>query len=504
MDERAAADLDGLPGALTGALPGALVADVLAVGADLDLRAVLTRLLAAARALAAGPVAVGALAADGGGMLVLRDDGDGPVPAGDLPPLPEGALSLPLRGGAHVVGRLQVVPAGPPARRVLDLLAAAGGAAVGNARRHEQAARRLRWLEGLAEVQEAVLTAPDRGGVLRLVADRARDVVDGVLAAVLLPADEGLDVAATSPAGGPGGPYATAGSFAAEVLRTGRSSLLSDADADEPALTAATGRDGLGPTLLVPLPRGAGGSPWGVLAVARGAGAPPAQAFPLAAVHQLGALAGQAALALDRVRAREDRARLAVYEDRDRIARDLHDHVIQQVFATGLQVQGVARGLDAQARGRLEQAVDELDEAIAAIRGMIHQLGQRYDALAVEVREVVDRAERLLGWRPVLQVEGPLDEGVPERVRPHLVAVLREALSNVARHAGASSASVRIDVGDRIVAEVRDDGVGPGTSARRSGLRNLRERAEVLGGRMVVEGAAGGGTRVVWDVPLRG
>ncbi|RJK92794.1 GAF domain-containing sensor histidine kinase [Vallicoccus soli] len=481
--------------------------EALGLGADLDLRAVLVRLLAAARRASGGATAaVGALAADGAGMQVLVDAGDGPEPRIDLPPLPPGALNLPLRGGAHVVGRLQVAAPDEAARQHLEHLAGAAGPAVENARRHEQAARRLRFLEALAEVQEVLLTAPGRDAVLQLVADRAREVVDAALAAVLLPDEDGLvvEVASLRDGTGAGGPYDAAGSSAAEVLRTGRAALLADTGAEEPALGPVTGAPAGGPGLLLPLPSAAGEGVWGVLAVVLDAGADAASAFPRGAVQQLTTLAGQATLALDRVRAREDRARLAVYEDRERIARDLHDHVIQQVFATGLQVQGVARGLDAEPRARLEEAVDELDAAIASIRGMIHQLGQPDGALAAEVRGLVDRSERLLGWRPALEVRGPLDEGVPARVRPHLVAVLREALSNVARHAGASAAWVRVDVGDRIVAEVRDDGVGPGTSGRRSGLRNLRERAEGLGGSMLVEAVEGGGTRVRWDVPLRG
>ncbi|HEU0191425.1 MAG TPA: histidine kinase, partial [Mycobacterium sp.] len=209
--------------------------------------------------------------------------------------------------------------------------------------------------------------------------------------------------------------------------------------------------------------------------------------------------------ALQVARHREDQQKLAVLEDRDRIGRDLHDLVIQRLFATGLQLQGTARLLDDEAqRARVEGAVDDLDTTIQAIRATIFQLGRRAGALSAEVRAVVEEAGRSLASAPVLTLEGPLDGGVPERVRPHLVAVLREALTNVARHAQADTASVLVAVGDDIRVVVEDDGCGMGVTVRRSGLRNLRERAESLGGVLEVTPADERGTRLEWRVPLRG
>lgn len=388
-------------------------------------------------------------------------------------------------------------------------LAAAAGPTIANAQQHQRSARRQAWLEALTEVQEVLLTSTDRTSALRLVARRAREVAGADFAALLLPAqDDELSVEVVSGDGMDEGPslrFPLAGSLTGEVLRTGRPVVSDDVHADETAFSPAGGWPeewpALGAALFVPLTSSSG--TLGVLVVA--ARRDVDGRFGLGEVQLVGSLAGQAALALERLRARDDRARLAVYEDRDRIARDLHDLVIQRLFATGLQLQGTARLLadDAQ-RARVEGAVDDLDTTIQAIRATIFQLGRRAGALSAEVRSVVEESSRSLASAPVLTLEGPLDGGVPERVRPHLVAVLREALTNVARHAEADTASVLVAVGDDIRVVVEDDGCGMGVTVRRSGLRNLRERAESLGGVLEVTPADERGTRLEWRVPLRG
>lgn len=208
--------------------------------------------------------------------------------------------------------------------------------------------------------------------------------------------------------------------------------------------------------------------------------------------------------------AQEDRATLAILADRDRIARDLHDVVIQRLFATALTLQGAARRTaDEALAARLTSAIAELDATIRDIRGTILELGRGDSSLDLraQIREVAAAAEPVLGFRPQLVLDGPLDTLVPEPVRPHLIAVLGEAVSNAARHAQASKVEIHVScggagAGDSVAVEVHDDGRGFTTVQRESGLRNMRERAAALGGICQVESSAGAGTVVRWRVPL--
>lgn len=212
----------------------------------------------------------------------------------------------------------------------------------------------------------------------------------------------------------------------------------------------------------------------------------------------------------DAQRAQRDLGRLAVYEDRDRIARDLHDLVIQRLFATGLSLQGLGRYLtDPNAESRLDSAVNDLDETIREIRRTIFSL-QPSDPLDVGLRarvlEIISKSTTALGFEPHVRLEGPLDDGVPPSVQAHLLAVLRELLANVARHAEASATEivVRAEAG-LLTVSVADDGIGMGTTRRRSGLANVRRRAESLSGSIGTSpGLNARGTAVAWTVPLAG
>lgn len=207
-------------------------------------------------------------------------------------------------------------------------------------------------------------------------------------------------------------------------------------------------------------------------------------------------------------RAQRDLGRLAVYEDRDRIARDLHDLVIQRLFATGLSLQGLGRYLrDTEAEARLDTAVNDLDETIREIRRTIFSLQQSDPfevGLRVRVLEVVSKSGAALGFEPHVRLEGQLDDGVPPSVQGHLLAVLRELLANVARHAKATTAEVVIRAeGGMLTVSVADDGVGMGRTRRRSGLANIHGRAESLAGSVGTgRGLNARGTAVAWTVPL--
>lgn len=221
----------------------------------------------------------------------------------------------------------------------------------------------------------------------------------------------------------------------------------------------------------------------------------------------LESFAEQAALALQLARAQEDRGRLAVFEDRDRIGRDLHDLVIQRLFAVGLKLENTRRmTARPQVAERLTSAVDDIDATIKDIRRSIFELSTPAGAadLRAELAEIVNDAAQVLGFTPRLQTDGPVDTLVTADLRPHLLAVLREMLSNVARHADATSVVVRLSAGDEVLLTVTDDGAGFVDNGRRSGLRNMAERAESLGGSFQVRQAGPeGGTVAVWRAPTR-
>jgi signal transduction histidine kinase len=215
--------------------------------------------------------------------------------------------------------------------------------------------------------------------------------------------------------------------------------------------------------------------------------------------------AEHAALAIQVARARGAQQRLAVFEDRDRIGRDLHDLVIQRLFAVGLSLQGAGRRTtDDELRARLNQAVDDLDDTIKDIRRTIFALGTlgESDDIQAEVTRLVDRAAATMKFRPALQFEGPVRTLVPPEVAPDLLAVLGEALTNASRHAEATRVEVSLTVGDdEINLTVVDDGRGIADHVIESGLGNMRERAHKHGGKLAVHTAPGQGTTVTWIVP---
>lgn len=193
-------------------------------------------------------------------------------------------------------------------------------------------------------------------------------------------------------------------------------------------------------------------------------------------------------------------------EERARIARDLHDHVIQRLFAIGLSMQRTATELPDPASRRLRAAVDDIDETISQIRTTIYRLSTPIrvteTTLRARIDQLVDDLEPVLGVRPDLEINGRVDLGVSEELADDCVAVLREALSNVARHAAATSVAVRVCVTpDELRIEVTDDGRGIRSATRRSGLANLRDRARRRGGELDVTPRDPSGTRLCWTVP---
>jgi signal transduction histidine kinase len=211
----------------------------------------------------------------------------------------------------------------------------------------------------------------------------------------------------------------------------------------------------------------------------------------------------------DRTRTEEElrAARLSqdLLAERDRIARDLHDQVIQRLFAAGLALAGVIRRVQpVDVADKIVGVIDDLDDTISEIRSTIFALGHPPDALdslRAELLKVAAKAREGLGFEPRVRFDGPVDAAVPTDIAAELLAVAREALSNVARHAKATSVEVVVSVSDAISLEVSDDGCGMGPVTRSSGLSNMEQRATALGGCFTLTSDEGAGTRVAWRVP---
>jgi signal transduction histidine kinase len=377
----------------------------------------------------------------------------------------------------------------------------AAGAAIENARLYAQMRRRQRWLEAAAEIMSVLLGEVNRTEALRLVATRAREVAEAELALVLT-YDEGTDALTVEVADGEA-PAELTGATVPGARGEFRGVLTERSIAVVEDLGKATAWPvplATGTALLVPL--AASGETLGALVVAYRRGSVVFAEDPDVALVET--FAGQAALALERARSQEEREMLAILGDRERIARDLHDVVIQRLFAAGMQLQGATHQARAEVRGRIEKVVDDLDTTIRDIRGAIFELrGPAEDSVRGRVRAVVEEARAALGFRPYLAIDGPVDSAVPEAVRPAVLAVLREALSNVARHAGADSVEVAVRVADgRLTLSVTDDGVGLGGATGTGGLLNMRHRAHELGGEFRAVPGVPKGTVVTWSVPI--
>ena len=521
-----------------------LLEAVVAIGSDLDLPAVLRRIIEVAVTLAdASYGALGVISEDGLGLsqfLVVGVDDEmvariGDLPAGhgvlgqlirdphplrldDLAQHPESFgfpanhppmhtfLGVPIRVRGQVFGNLYLTEKREGGsfddedEAVVLALATAAGVAIQHARLYSESRQRERWLSANTDVATALLSGTDPEEVLALVAVRAREVTGGALSFVALPIDGArllVEVADGAQADQVRGQLlARHDSVLGDVLRAGRPHVI--VATDDPVAPATSG-DGI----AVPL-GGPGDAGRGVLVVT-GLSA----ADVPGALLTLGGFAAQAAVALELAERRNDAERYAVVEDRDRIARDLHDLVIQRLFATGMQLEGAVRLIGdrpEEAAQRVRRAVDDLDGTIRELRSTIYGLQAPQDgrpSLRALLLQAVDAGTEQLGFAASLRMDGLLDTLVPDAVAEHLLAALREALSNVCRHAAASRVEVRVSVTDLVRLQVEDNGVGIVEGGRRSGLSNLLARAEQLGGSCSVAPAEGGGTLLLWQAPLR-
>jgi signal transduction histidine kinase len=400
-------------------------------------------------------------------------------------------------------------------QRVLEGLASAASVAVENARLYDIARMRERWARANDRISRQVLTGSSPGDVLTLVGSEAMEVADADVTVIAVPDPATGRLVLQSACGmgaedQVGAVLAAEGTFTALTFRTGVPMVTDDASEDERASLSLDLPGPLGALAVWPL--GEPGSARGVLAAARVRGRQP---FSSVVVEALGTFAAQAAVALELGEGRADAERVVLLRDRERIARDLHDLAIQRLYATGLSLQRVARHAPPEVSAQLTTAVDEVDETISLVRTTIYRLqssdrhggsGPRRVGLRSRVITEVDAAAGPLGFAAQLRFEGAVDAVVPPEVAEHVVAVLREALSNVVRHSAATRVEVRLAVGEDVALTVADDGVGVPPGASRSGLGNLAQRAEELRGSLLVEPVAPGaervGTRLVWRVRL--
>jgi signal transduction histidine kinase len=254
---------------------------------------------------------------------------------------------------------------------------------------------------------------------------------------------------------------------------------------------------GTGPLIVVPLV--AGEQIRGALLLGRLATRPRYTGTDL---DMAAAFASHAAMAMELVQARADQITLAQAEDHDRIAGDLHDHVIQELFALGMRLQGHAARSDAATAERVNGYVDTLDEVINKVRTSIFGLHQPRSApagLPARIMEIIDEHTAQLGFTAGIRFAGPLDPGPDEALAHDILAVTREALSNCARHARATAVTISLVLQDGLITlDITDNGDGLGTPARSSGLASMRRRAERNGGTFQLTTPATGGTRLTW------
>jgi signal transduction histidine kinase len=468
---------------------------------------------------------------EGRGLLGLLIDDSRPLRLADIsahpassgfpdghPPM-HGFLGVPVRVRDEVFGNLYLTNKRGGGEfteddeAVLVALGAAAGVAVENARLYDAARRQQRWIQASAEVTTRLLSGAPSSEVLAGITRQARELSGADLAVLALP-DEGGRGLTIAYADGDGaeavrGLVLPSGqSLSGRVLATGEPVTSADFATDERASQAARGAmSQIGPAVVFPL--GAPGNVRGVLTVGRRHGGPP---FPQAQADVVASFAAQAGVALELAASRAEAERLSLYQDRDRIARDLHDLVIQRLYATGMSLEGTMPLITRpEVASRITHAVDAMDETIKEIRSTIFALQARGTQagpdLHGEIVALADEMTAMLGFAPSLRLGPGLSGKVGPEIAEHVLAVVREALSNAARHSGASQVEVTVDVetDKMLVVQVADNGSGLPEGGRRSGLRNLASRAEKLGGELRLAAAdpdaAAPGTRLEWRVP---
>jgi signal transduction histidine kinase len=450
--------------------------------------------------------------------LRLDDLGEHPASIGFPPGHPpmRSFLGVPIRVGEAVFGNLYLTEKrGGGSFTEADTeaalaLGAVAGLAITNARLAERSENRHRWGQAGTEMATALLSGADPDEVLRAVSTRVSDLTGADMAGVLTPSvdDDGTltIVAAVGSYGDDveGVRVPLAGSYVGPTLAAGVPRLIEDISTmpvvGRRAAVVVELTTGYGPAMIVPLGRGTGR---GLLVTLRRRGAPP---FDAGDLELLDTFATRASVVLELARTQQRERRLQLQADRDRIARDLHDHVVQRIFATALSLDRLSRVLEPEqpeAAERLCRIVDELDGTMAEIRAAIFELhqedGPETAAVRGQLADVVRQVTEGHDLQRDVRFRGPVDD-LPRELVPDLVAVVRELVTNVVRHAAASRVTVTVGSADEVTVTVADDGTGLPEVTVRSGLANLADRAERRGGRLTTS-AGPSGTQVGWAVP---
>jgi len=455
------------------------------------------------------------------GVLRLDDLGQHPAALGfpDGHPSMRSFLGVPVRVGEAVFGNLYLTekrtgrPFTPADAEVAQALAAVAGVAIENARLAERAETRRTWGQAATEMATALLSGADPDEVLRAVSTQVSALTRADMAGVLAPSiDDDATMTIVAAVGhaaddveGVRFPSST-GSFLGAVQEAGVPQLIEEISTapllglNAPAAVELTA--GFGPAMLAPLRHTQGRC---LLVVLRSAGREP---FTADELELLSAFAAQAAVVLELARAQERERRLQVQADRDRIARDLHDHVVQRIFATALSLDRLGRSVESERSDvatQLSRSVDDLHGTIARIRTSIFELHEAEDASAAAVRrrmaDVLRSVTEGHDLRPDLRIQSERDD-LPPDLLLDLVAVVRELVTNVVRHARARRVTVTVDVTDEACVVVTDDGCGLPPVTVRSGLANLADRAERRGGQLTTT-SSDSGTEIRWTAPLR-
>ncbi|CAN5245817.1 GAF domain-containing protein [soil metagenome] len=448
-----------------------------------------------------------------GAPIRLEHLADDPRSSGFPPlhPRMDGFLGVPIRVRGEVFGNLYLTE--PRAgqfshedEELVTVLAATAGVAIENARLFDEANRRQQWSAALAEVTAALLS-PDAGDPLDMLVERVADLIHADLVCLVVPAPkDGERLWVSNADGRLAGAvrdrrFSAAGSLIGSALQSG-APLLADSQDDGETFA---GLPELGPTMVVPLAALSDSS--GALTVSRSADGMRFTAVDLELATEF---AAQAGVAIELARGRSDRQLLELAEDRSRIARDLHDHVIQRLFGAGLGLQSVASRAPRPVRESILDQISAIDSAIAEIRTVVFALSSggpgRSESLRHRLLDVVGELSGSVQAAPRISFSGAVDLLVRDDLADDVVAVVRESLTNVAKHARATSTSIEVKVDESsLIVRVEDDGVGYRPRNRKaSGTANLAQRAEARGGRYAIGSAPGTGTLVEWSVPMGG
>ena len=533
-----------------------LLQAVLTIGADLDLATVLRRLTEAAAGLTGAryaglgvldengafsefiPVGVSEQRTDlinrfphGNGILGRPQRDQAPLRLSDLRDHPDfggfptghphmiSFLGVPIQVRDEVFGNLYLTDKidgdefDAEDESMVTALATAAGVAIENARLYEETRLRERWLAASTEITTRLLSGADSNEVLAFMAAQSREIGGADTVVVLLPDRHARGHLFAEIADGPvaqeilGTPVEIQQSLCGWVYENGEARTIPDLrEANCPMLT----HRGYGPGLMIPL--GTPGNTRGVLLLGKLSDSAP---FTSTTSRMMHSFSVQAGVALELAEARRDTERLVVLEERDRIAKDLHDVVIQRLFASAMTLMSTMRLITSpEAEERMQRTIDELDGTIREIRSTIFALqnppNRKDTSLRGRILELSENTAHSLGCHPGVSLDGPIDASVPDETGEQLLAVLGESLANVARHARATEVHVSVSVeepGDQgrpttLTLTVTDDGIGLSEGGRRSGLRNIDERARSLGGDFSAGRGEQGGTILVWRVPV--